>query len=188
MAEITSDILVDCNSENRRGGAKRMWVANRDNVSSFTAGSVHDYTAVTMDATSDVFFEVEFEFETLSVSQEGSTENGSAAGETTIEVFVPKQDKTKGKDIQDLFESCKLVVVIETFNVVSAANQAFVYGYDEILKEKGALVMAVSPVLEGELQGQNGYNLTFTGKWGEIAREFVGSLPTNLDGNVTLGS
>jgi len=188
MAEITSDILIDCNSENRRGGGKRIFVANIDNISSFTAGSLHDYTAVTMDTTSDVWYEIEAEFETVSANQEGSTENGSNAGENTIEAFVPKMDKTKAKAIQELFESCKVVVIVETYNVATTSNLSFVYGYDEVLKEKGAMRMSVTSTLEAEIQGQNGYTLTFTGMFAEVAREYVGTIETNASGTVTLGS
>ena len=59
MAEITDDILLACTDENRRGGIKRLFVANVENITSFTAGSEHDYTAVTMDTSSDVFYEIE---------------------------------------------------------------------------------------------------------------------------------
>ena len=59
MAELSNDILVTCDDENRRGGIKRIFVINRENVTSFTAGALQDYTAVTLDATSDVFYEIE---------------------------------------------------------------------------------------------------------------------------------
>ena len=44
MAELSNDILITCDDENRRGGIKRLFVINRENVTSFTAGSSHDYT------------------------------------------------------------------------------------------------------------------------------------------------
>ena len=34
MAEISTDVLFSCNDENRRGGIKRIFVANRDDITS----------------------------------------------------------------------------------------------------------------------------------------------------------
>ena len=56
MAEITTDILLSCADENRRGGIKRVFVANKDDITSFTASTDdHSYTAVTLEATDDVW-------------------------------------------------------------------------------------------------------------------------------------
>ena len=39
MSEITTDILISCNDENRRGGIKRVFVINKDDVTTFTAST-----------------------------------------------------------------------------------------------------------------------------------------------------
>lgn len=188
MAELSGDILVDCESENRRGGIKRIFVINRENVTSFTAGVLQDYTAVTLDATSDVFFEVQIDDESGSMIAEGSRENGSSLQEHTVEAMIPKLDKTKAFTLQQLFTSCKVIVIVETYISTGTYNQAFVVGYDEILGSDAALRANVTTTLEAELQGQNAYTLTMTGKSGEVAREFVGNIDTNLSGSVSFGS
>jgi len=54
---------------------------------------------------------------------------------------------------------------------------------------KDASVDAIAnEVLEGELQGQNGYTVTFAGKQAQLVREFVGSIVTNSSGTISLGS
>lgn len=188
MAELSNDILVTCNDENRRGGIKRIFVSNRENITSFTAGALHDYTAVTMDATSDVFFEIQIDDEGGSYVAEGSRENGSSMQEHTVEARIPKLDKTKAKALQELFTSCKVVAIIETYISTGSFNQAFVVGYDEILLTDAALNANVTTTLEAELQGQNAYTLTMTGKSGEVAREYVGTFDSNASGTVTVGS
>lgn len=188
MAELSSDILVDCDSENRRGGIKRIFVANRENVTSFTAGSLQDYTAVTMDATSDVFFEIQVDDQGASYVGESSIENGSSMVDHTIEAMIPKLDKTKAFTLQALFTSCKVIVVFETYTKTGSNNQAFVVGYDEIMGSDAALRAAVTATLEAELQGQNAYTLTMNGMGAEIVREYVGTIETNLSGTVTFGS
>lgn len=188
MAELANDILVTCTDENRRGGIKRIFVINRENVTSFTAGAVQDYTAVTLDATSDVFFEIQIDDESGSMVAEGSRENGSSLQEHTIEAMIPKLDKAKAFTLQALFTSCKVIAIVETYISTGTYNQAFVVGYDELLGGDAALRANVTTTLEAELQGQNAYTLTMTGKSGEIAREFVGSISTNASGTVNFGS
>lgn len=188
MAELANDILVDCNSENRRGGIKRIFVANRENITSFTAGSVQDYTTVTMDATSDVFFEIQIDDQGGSITGESSTENGSSMIDYTVEAIIPKLDKTKAFALQALFTSCKVVAIVETYISTGTYNQAFVVGYDEILGSDAALRCAVSTTLEAELQGQNAYTLTMNGMSAELNREYVGSITTNASGTVNFGS
>lgn len=188
MAELANDILVDCLSENRRGGIKRIFVSNRENITSFTAGALQDYTAVTLDATSDVFFEIQVDDEGASYVGESSNENGSSMVDHTIEAMIPKLDKTKAFTLQALFTSCKVVVIFETYIKTGTYNQAFVVGYDEIMGSDAALRAAVTATLEAELQGQNAYTLTMNGKGAEVIREFVGSIPTNSSGTVNFGS
>ena len=54
MSEISTDILISCNDENRRGGIKRVFVINKDDVTTFTASTDnHSYTAVTLSTTDD---------------------------------------------------------------------------------------------------------------------------------------
>ena len=189
MAEITTDILLACNDENRRGGIKRVFVINKDDISSFTAsGSDHSYTAVTLSTTDDKFYEIEGEFETKLYSSEGSRENGSISYETSLEVFAPKMEKVKAKGINSYIESCGLVVVFETYNKETSANKAFVLGFDEIMGKDAAVNAMANEVLEAELQGQNGYTVTFAGKQAQLLREFVGSIETNSSGTVSFGS
>ena len=43
-------------------------------------------------------------------------------------------------------------------------------------------------LMKAELQGQNGYTVTFAGKQAQLVREFVGTITTNSSGSVSLGS
>ncbi len=55
--------------------------------------------------------------------------------------------------------------------------------------EADASVDAIAnEVLEAELQGQNGYTVTFAGKQAQLLREFVGSIDTNSSGTVSFGA
>jgi hypothetical protein len=199
MAEISTDILYSCNDENRRyscndenrrGGIKRVFVINKDDITSFTASTTageHAYTAVTLAATSDTWFEIEGELESKLYSSEGSRENGSISYETSLEVFSPRMDKLKANGINAYVESCGLVVIFETYNKETTENKAFVLGWDEIMESDASVDAIANEVLEAELQGQNGYTVTFAGKQAQLLREFVGSIDTNSSGSISFG-
>ena len=189
MAEISTDVLISCTDENRRGGIKRIFIINKDDISSFTASTAdHSYTAVTTATTSDVWYEIEGELEAKSYTSEGSRENGSVSYDTSIEVFVPKMEKVKAKGLNEYVQSCGLVAIIETYNKATSDNIAFVVGWDSIMGKDAALDAIGNEVIEGALQGQNGYNLTLAGKQAEFVYEFVGSIETNTSGTVSFGS
>ena len=64
MAEITTDILISCTDENRRAGIKRIFVINKDEITSFTESTVATefaYTAVTLSTSVGVWYEIEGE-------------------------------------------------------------------------------------------------------------------------------
>ena len=119
---------------------------------------------------------------------EGSTENGSNVTENTLEVFVPRMEKVKAKELNDLFAGGKVVVLFSVYDVVSAFDRAFILGYDEILMLDAAARATVNQTLEAELQGLNGYTVTFSGKQTELLREYVGSIDSNISGPISFGS
>lgn len=190
MSEISTDVLINCNDENRRGGIKRVFVINKDDITSFTVSTdpEHAYTAVTLAATDDKWYEIEGELETKSFSSEGSRENGSIAYENTLEVFSPRMEKDKAYGLNAYIQSCGLVVIFETYNKETSENKAFVLGWDEIMGADAHVDAIANEVLESELQGQNGYTVTFAGTSAELKYEFVGSIDTNSSGSVSFGA
>ena len=150
-----------------------MYVASRTNVDTFDNSdtTLHQYTSVTMTSTSDQWFLIETDQEGASYTSDGSIENGSNMQEVTIELTIPKIEKTKAKQLQDLFESCEVVAILETFS-----GNAIVRGFDDLLGLDAAMRVAISDLIEGEVQGVNGYTVTMTGKTAETAREFTGSI------------
>ena len=187
--EISTDILLACADENRRGGIKRVFVINKDDIDTFTVSTdpEHAYTAVTLADTDAVWYEIEGELETKSFSSEGSRENGSIAYENTLEVFSPRMEKTKAYGINQYIQSCGLVVIFETYNKETSENKAFVLGYDEIMGLDAHVDAIANEVLEAEVQGQNGYTVTFANTGAELKYEFVGSIESN-NGTVNFGA
>lgn len=171
---ITGDVLITCDDKTRRAGSKTVYMQHYTNITSFTAGSDHEYTGVTMDTTADKWFEIGNDFETIAIENEGNRENGSSISETSITIRVPKMEKSKGTQMQKLFEGCEVVVIIEDYN-----GNAFVHGWSELMEGDAALLASISEIREAELNGYNGYEIVLTGKTEELAREFTGTIQLN---------
>lgn len=169
---LTTGINIGCSDENRRGGIKTLWITERDNVdttSGFTAGTDHDYTAVALTSTAVKFYKFEFDSFTGDFNTEASAENGSKVLAISGDFKVPKQEKVKAKVLQELFNTCKVIVIAEDFN-----QKFFVYGYDEFLEHSGAMIVTVSSVTGKGLQDESGYTIAFEGQMAELPREFTG--------------
>ena len=183
---ISNDIILTCDDENRRAGFKRLFAIDQTQITDFTAGALQDYNAVTVvTAATDFFQEIQFDEFGCSYAGESSKENGSSTIEHTVEAVIPKMEKVKGLVIQELFTSCRLILVAETFISTGSFNQAFVIGFDEILGSTAALTAAVNGAIEAELAGQNAYTVSMKGMGAEVIREFVGAIPTSALGATT---
>jgi len=84
---LTSGHSVVCCDRNRRGGIKSIYLANTDQITSFTAettGCLHAYNDVTMASATNYFYKWEFERGTAGFTASATRENGS----TMIEVSL----------------------------------------------------------------------------------------------------
>ena len=165
---LTGGITVACADSQRRGGVKRAWLTDVTNVTSMTAGSSHDFSAITVGT---AMYKMGYEDFTFSVSTEGSKENGSSVLTHTIEFTIPKMSKEKAANLQEVVDLCKAVIVFEDFN-----DKFFVAGYDAILEDKAGLTVTVGQTIGAGLQDSNHYTISASGVSAELFREFTGSV------------
>lgn len=183
-----ADILLACGDKNRRGGIKRIFYQDITNVTSFTTGATdHEYTAVTMDSTGDLWFEIEGQIFEKELSWESSNENGSAVFENVLDVIIPKLEKAKAATLQSIVESCELVFIIETYNETTTPgnNIAIVMGFDELLGTDAGMRANVNGGSGRALQDPNAYTLNATGQSAEIPRIFSGTIELSQGGTGT---
>jgi len=183
---ISNDLILACNEQNRAALA-RIFVIPTCNITSFTAGSLQDFTAVTT-GVSDKWYEYEGEFKTKSLNSEGSNENGTATFTNTVEFKIKGLDKTKGKRLQELVDETKITCIVEGTNSTGTYLRAFVVGWDSIIGKEASCMTNVSASIEGELSGVNEYTITLTAQHAEIVREYVGAIESNSSGTVDFGS
>lgn len=166
---LTAGLVVACSDEKKRGGVKNLWLTERDNVSDFTTGGDHEYTAVNLTSTTVKFYKFEFTDFTGGFNSVGNSENGSDVQDVEGEFHVPKMEKVKAAILQDLKDTCKVIAIYEDYN-----NQFFVAGFDETLEEKAALLVTLDELGGTDLQDENGYIIHLVGKAAELQREFTG--------------
>ena len=165
---LTGGITVSCADSQRRGGVKRAWITDVTNVDSMTAGSSHDFSAITV---TTAMYKYGYEDFTFSVSSEGSKENGSSVLTHTIEFTIPKMSKEKAAKLQELVDLCKAVICFEDFN-----DRYYIAGFDSIIEHKAGLTITVGQSIGAGLQDSNHYTITASGVSAELFREFTGSI------------
>ena len=165
-----------------------MYLISKCDITSFTAGSLQDFTAVTLTTTAKVWYRYDGEFKTKSLAIEGTNENGTAVFTNTVEFKVKGIDKTVGKRMQDLIDEGKVVAIVEGANSTGSNKIAYVVGWDNIILGDAAAIPNVSGAIEGELAGANEFTIQLVAEHAEIVREFVGTIDTNSDGSVSFGS
>ena len=114
MAGITRGHDVICCDRNRRGGIKKIWLTNTDDITSFTVGSAHDYSAVTMSGAA-VFYVWEFDRGSAGFTSSATRENGSTLMEVSLEFYIPKITGVVNEDLMMLATSCGITAIIETY-------------------------------------------------------------------------
>jgi len=181
MAGITRGHDVICCDRNRRGGIKKIWLANTDDIASFAVGSDHDYTAVTMHATK-LFYVWEFDRGTAGFTSAATRENGSTLMDVSLEFYIPKITGVVNEDLMMLATSCGITAIIETYAddcADPAVTYKFVLGYDEIFEETAYMEFTSGEQGTGTgLQTANGTAITLTCQQGEYPREYSGAAST----------
>lgn len=170
MSLINEGSTSSCDDFKAKGGVKRLYIANKDDITSFTAGGQHSYSTVTYSGTTQ-FFEFEPLKGTTTIAEEGETTEGVYINNVTVESFFKRMEATKAEALNALKDACGLIVVALLWN-----GEMFVYGYDESQGVDAYLEGTPSASVEAELQTKQGYMLRLTGQMFDLAREYEGTV------------
>jgi len=140
---LTAGIAVPC--EARSGGLVKLFLANRDDVTTFTFSGGR-YTAAIMNGGA-VFFEFEFEIDTAERRENGVLENGSSKYTHEIEWFTPKLTSDNRDRLQEIMDAsaCGVIAIAEDANGLK-----WVVGYSESFLKKRALKLQSDASLSGK--------------------------------------
>jgi hypothetical protein len=171
---LESAITYLCEDESAVGGFKKVYVASRDSITSFTKGVDHLYNAVTMasTATIDQWHEIQATDFTVALTATNElADSGANFVNTEFTLSVPKVDKVKSAKLNALKECCKVVVI-----GITNEDNALVIGWDEALQRTAALRTQVTTNVGADLSDPNNYTLTFTGRQKEVPYNFEGTI------------
>jgi len=172
MSAITSGWLNQCVDGTCAGGIGKLYIANANQVTGFTANSSAAVTAITMSSTASVFYEVEFRDNsgafTETVTQDPDTL--SVAIEQSLVGIINCRDQELRNLIQDMAnQACGLVCVH-----VENTGLYWLWGAEVIGAKKRPVRLTSAEGLSGALfTDSNQETLTLTCRTTEIARFIV---------------
>ena len=156
----------------RTGGLVEVFLANRDDVDTFTlSGGI--YTAVTM--TSGTFVKFEFEQDSANLLQTGTRENRSFKIDHVLEFFLGRIDQTQRDRLQEIADAsnCGMIAIVKDAN-----GLFWVLGYSEnFLKERPLELETGASDTGKAFTDPNGTTVTIMNTDNEWARTFTGTIP-----------
>jgi len=189
---VSDNILTNCFDDSVNAGIGQIYFVFAEQVSAVTTGANHTVTAITT-VGSAKFVKMDARFESKDLTTEMTRENYGKSIEKTLNAFIPNLRSVNAELLNDAATGGKLFVIFATNNAdeTSGNKIAKVFGWDNKLGADGGAMLVVNEVIEAEIGGQIGYNVTFTAKGTELLRDFNGDI-TVEDGatgtTVSLGS
>ena len=178
---ITKGHAIICCDRNRRGGIKRIWLVEQDNLTGTptyaTAGTPTGAAGGEINSfVSDDWFEFQFERGTAGYSANATRENGSTLVNVELEFYVPKITEEINTRLRELTESCGIFALVESFaddcDAADPETYFFILGYDKVFEKMAYLEFASGEQTTGvALQDANGTAVKLAGVHAEYPRE-----------------
>lgn len=171
---LTAGLAKVCSA--RSGGLITLYLANVDDVSSFTLNATTgEYTAVTM-ASGKVFYKFAFKQDSGERKEDGAISDGGAFSVAhSVEVYIENLTQTIRNRMQDVADAsaCGMVAIVEDAN-----NIKWVVGYSEnFLKERPLKLSSNAGTSGKAFTDPNGSTVTIISTDNEYDRTFTGTVP-----------
>mgnify|MGYP003151296246 CR=1 FL=1 len=171
---LTQGHAIVCCDRNRRGGLKRIWLMEQDNLTGTVvyAGGTSEITA--FDSAS--WYEFEFDRGTAGFNANATRENGSTLVNVELEFYIPKITEEINARLRELTESCGLFALVESYaddcDLTDPETYFFILGYDKVFEDKAYLEFSSGEQTTGMgLQDANGCTVKLAGVHAEYPRE-----------------
>ncbi len=169
---------VICCDRNRRGGLKRIFLMDKDELTTAPAYNAVSNMYTTFPTVK--LFEFQFDRYTGGFDANATRENGSTVVNVQLNFYIPKVTAKANKVLDMLAKTCGLIAVVETYaddcgtvadpnatppvTAVAAHTYFFVLGYDEIFKGDSYLDFVSGEETTGvALQDANGAQVALAG-------------------------
>ena len=184
---LTQGHEVICCDRNRRGGIKKIWLVEQDDITGGPAAVVFHATdhLITAFPTNDAY-QFDFERGTAGFNANATRENGSTLVNVELEFYIPKITMEINARLSELTESCGVFAIVESFaddcDTPIPETYFFVLGFDKVFEEKAYLEFSSGEQSTGVgLQDANGTAIKLAGVQAEYPREL-----NVLTGGVTM--
>ena len=185
---LTKGHAIVCCDRNRRGGLKRIWLAEQGNLS----GTVAYATAGTPTGaaggeittfTNTPWYEFEFDRGTAGFTANATRENGSTLVNVELDFYIPKITEEIQGRLRELTESCGVYALVETYaddcDSTNPETYFFMLGYDKVFESKAYLEFSSGEQTTGMgLQDANGTAVKMAGVHAEYPREVIVAIST----------
>ena len=175
---IDTGLAIVCDDLQATGGIKRIliraWTA--DDVVLF--GSVNHSITSIKDLAADAAWGVyEFKNETPALTINATKENGSTAFECGLSFFLPKLANEKFNLVQDILNSCLMVIAVDT------NDNAFVLGISEKYENQSVISRSQTYAQLATVEGgtgaaysdESGFTVSLMARQYEMPRQYVPS-------------
>ena len=181
---IDTGLGVTCADLQATGGIKqillRSWTSN-DAVEYGVAGS-HDITSIVdVSTTTATWYVYEFKNEMPSLTINATKENGSTAFECALSLMIPKMNKARFDELQNLLSTCMMGIIVDTNDEKFVIGASEKYANEDVAAKSQTFLNLVS--MEGgtgaAYSDENGLTINLTARQFELPRLYTGTL--NVD-------
>lgn len=176
---IDTGLAIGCSDLQATGGIKHILLRSWASGDTIVYGtSTHTITSIKDTGGSTATWGVyEFKNETPALTVNATKENGSTAFECGISFMLPKMDVAKFNAIQDMLNSCLMIIAVDT------NDKAFVVGvsekYSNTIDETRNQTFGNFASAEGgtgaAYSDENGMTISLMARQFEMPREYVAS-------------
>ncbi len=176
---IDTGLAIGCSDLQATGGIKHLLLRSWTSGDTIVYGSsTHTITSIKDTGGSTATWGVyEFKNETPALTVNATKENGSTAFECGISFMLPKMDVAKFNAIQDMLNSCLMIIAVDT------NDKAFVVGvsekYSNTIDETRNQTFGNFASAEGgtgaAYSDENGMTISLMARQFEMPREYVAS-------------
>jgi len=187
---LTQGHQIICCDRNRRGGIKRIWLAEATSGQPGTP-VVYAATGEFISFAGRMWYEFEFDRGTAGFTATATRENGSTLVNVELEFYIPKVTEQVNARLRELTESCGLYALVESYaddcDELDPETYFFILGYDAVFERKAYLEFSTGEQNSGvALQDANGTAVKLSGVHAEYPRE--ATIILNEDGTGVAGA
>ena len=177
---IDTGLGVTCADLQATGGIKQILLRSCDSTDAITYGAAgsHDISSIQTGGSDANWFVYEFKNEMPSLTINATKENGSTAFECALSLMIPKMNKARFDELQNLLSTCMMGIIVDTNDEKFVIGASEKYANEDVAAKSQTFLNLVS--MEGgtgaAYSDENGLTINLTARQFELPRLYTGTL------------